>query len=176
MVGAFPLAKLGILVVKQISKPIANGLARRAKSSRLFREYVCIPVAQLFHWYDVKIRMKILKIGKISTIPKLDEERAIETGSQLLSEFIILSIASGMLIFEYRRQSEKEDQRQLMIEREKEDLSRQLMRLELAVDRQAAEIRNLNRWIVNLDETASKMATKENKPQNVSYSPDLHSL
>lgn len=79
-VGAFPLFKLGFLVVKQISKPIANALARRAKSSRIFREYVCIPVAQMFHWYDVKVRMRILNLGKVTTIPKLNEEKAIETG------------------------------------------------------------------------------------------------
>jgi len=55
-VGAFPLAKLGFLAVKQISKPIANAIAKRARGSRVFREYICIPVAQLFHWYDVKVR------------------------------------------------------------------------------------------------------------------------
>ena len=79
-VGAFPLAKLGFLVIKQISKPIANAIAKRARSSRVFRDYVCIPVAQLFHWYDVKVRMRILNLGKVTSIPKLDEKKAIETG------------------------------------------------------------------------------------------------
>ena len=89
VVGAFPLFKLGFLVVKQISKPIANSIAKRAKKSRIFREYLCIPTAQLFHWYDVQIRMKLLNLGKATTVPKLNEEKAIETGSQLLSEFIL---------------------------------------------------------------------------------------
>lgn len=55
--SAFPLAKLGFLVIKQVSKPIAQGFARRAKESRLFREYICIPIAQFYHWYDVKVRL-----------------------------------------------------------------------------------------------------------------------
>ena len=84
-IGAFPLAKLGFVLVKQISKPIANGIASRARKSKLFRDYVCIPVAQFFHWYDVKIRMRVLNVGKVSKVPKLDEKKAIETGAQVKS-------------------------------------------------------------------------------------------
>ena len=46
-IGAFPLAKLGFVLVKQISKPIANGIANRARKSKLFRNYICIPVISL---------------------------------------------------------------------------------------------------------------------------------
>lgn len=83
MVAAFPLAKLGVLVIKQISKPLANGIARRAKSSKFFRTYFCIPTAQVFHWMDVKVRMRILSMGKVTKVPKLDETKAIETGAQV---------------------------------------------------------------------------------------------
>ena len=86
-IGAFPLAKLGFVLVKQISKPIANGIANRARKSKLFRNYICIPVAQLFHWYDVKVRMRVLNLGKVSNVPKLDEKKAIETGSQVSTLF-----------------------------------------------------------------------------------------
>ena len=87
-IGAFPLAKLGFVLVKQISKPIANGIASRARKSKLFRNYICIPVAQFFHWYDVKIRMRVLNLGKVTSVPKLDEKKAIETGAQVISYFI----------------------------------------------------------------------------------------
>lgn len=46
VVGAFPAAKLGALLLKQISKPIANALKEQAKSSPVFRKYVCMPPAQ----------------------------------------------------------------------------------------------------------------------------------
>ena len=84
-IGAFPLVKLGILLVKQISKPIANGVASRAEKSKAFRNYVCIPIAQLFHLYDVKVRMRVLNLGKVSKekVPKLNEKKAIETGAQV---------------------------------------------------------------------------------------------
>lgn len=37
VIGAFPVAKLGVLAIKQISKPIANILKNRAKHSPFFR-------------------------------------------------------------------------------------------------------------------------------------------
>lgn len=46
VVGAFPAAKLGALLLKQISKPIANVVKTQAKSSPVFRKYVCMPPAQ----------------------------------------------------------------------------------------------------------------------------------
>lgn len=46
VVGAFPIAKLGALLVKQISKPIANAVKNKAKTSPVFRKYVCMPPAQ----------------------------------------------------------------------------------------------------------------------------------
>ena len=87
MVAAFPLAKLGVLVIKQVSKPLANAIAKRARSSRIFRDFICIPSAQLFHWADVKVRMRILNLGKVTKVPKLDEKKAIDTGSQVSKYF-----------------------------------------------------------------------------------------
>ena len=133
MVAAFPLAKLGVLLVKQVSKPIAAAVSRRAKKSPFFRNYVCIPVAQGFHLFDVKVRMRqgakfhkrekkstprlvfrILNLGKVTKVPKLNEDKAIEEGAQLLSEIVILSIAAGLVTFEYRRSSEKEEAKQVL--------------------------------------------------------------
>ena len=48
--------------------------------------------------------MRILNLGKVTKVPKLDEKRAIDIGVQLLSEFTIFVIAAGILMFEYNRQ------------------------------------------------------------------------
>lgn len=159
-VGAFPLAKLGLLLIKQISKPIANGIARRAKASRIFRTYVCIPTAQLFHWYDVKVRMRLLNLGKATVIPKLNEEKAIETGSQLLSEMIILGIASSVLIFEYNRSSEKEEAKQEQIEREKAYLLDKVENLEFTLEKQTVEIKELRRLTHHLSDEIYKKSLR----------------
>ena len=68
---AFPLAKLGFIVIKQVSKPLANAVAKRAKNSKIFRNYVVLPIAQFFHWADVKVRMRILNLGKVTKVPKV---------------------------------------------------------------------------------------------------------
>ena len=52
-------------------------------------------------------------MGKVTKVPKLNEEKAIEEGAQLLSEIVILSIAAGLVTYEYRRSSEKEDAKQV---------------------------------------------------------------
>ena len=67
MVGpvAFPLAKLGVLVVKQISKPLAKRIAGRAKKSKMFRDWVCVPLAQGFHFYEVKFKMNALNVANL---------------------------------------------------------------------------------------------------------------
>ena len=52
-------------------------------------------------------------MGKVTKVPKLNEDKAIEEGAQLLSEIVILSIAAGLVTFEYRRSSEKEEAKQV---------------------------------------------------------------
>jgi len=162
MVAAFPAAKLGFLLIKQISKPIANGIAGRARKSKLFREYICIPVAQFFHWYDVKVRMRVLNLGKVTSVPKLDEKKAIETGSQLLSEFILLAIGGGIVIFEYRRQSEKEEVKTQVIEQEKAEARDQVTNLELTVARQSVQIKELTRLTIAIRDDLQKVANATN--------------
>ena len=80
---AFPAAKLGVLVIKQITKPLANSIANRAVKSPFFRNYICIPTANFFHILDVKVRMRILNLGKVTKVKKLDEKKAIDTGAQV---------------------------------------------------------------------------------------------
>ena len=145
MVAAFPLANLGVLLVRQVSRPIAAGASRRAKKSPFFRDYICIPIAQGFHLFDVKVRMRILNLGKATQVPKLNEEKAIEQGAQLLSEIVILSIAAGLVVYEYRRSSEKEDVKEDAMEKEKFQLYQRMVTLESRMDRQGADIKQLQR-------------------------------
>lgn len=46
VVGAFPIAKLLYLGVRQLSKPVANQIKAAARTSEFFRNYVCLPPAQ----------------------------------------------------------------------------------------------------------------------------------
>lgn len=46
VVGAFPIAKLLYLGVRQLSKPVANRIKAGARRSEFFKNYVCLPPAQ----------------------------------------------------------------------------------------------------------------------------------
>lgn len=110
MVG-FPIAKLVTLVIKQVSKPLANVAKTRAKNSHFFRTYVLMPPAQFYHWCEVRMKMYVMNLGRSSqgsTIPRLSEEAAIELGANLLGEGVIFGIAVAILGYEVARQKEKE--------------------------------------------------------------------
>lgn len=155
-IGAFPLAKLGFVLIKQITKPIANSIAKRARASRIFRHYICLPPAQFFHWYDVKIRMRVLNLGKVSSVPKLDEKKAIETGAQLLSEGILVAVAAAIVIYEYNRSTQKEEEKQKQIEQEKTELKDRVQDLEFAVEKQSTQLKELTRLAIAIRDDLQK--------------------
>ncbi len=49
----FPVIKLGYLVVKQVSKPLANALKRKAKTSPFLKNYILVPPAQRKYLYII---------------------------------------------------------------------------------------------------------------------------
>eukprot|EP00088_Acartia_fossae_P021570 TRINITY_DN2297_c0_g1_i10.p1 TRINITY_DN2297_c0_g1~~TRINITY_DN2297_c0_g1_i10.p1 ORF type:complete len:250 (-),score=60.84 TRINITY_DN2297_c0_g1_i10:118-867(-) len=174
MVAAFPVAKLGFLLVKQVSKPIAKSIAARARNSKFFRTYVCIPVAQLFHWYEIRLKMRMLNIGgKVTKVPKLNEAKAIEQGSEILSEFIILSIAATILIYEYNRSKEKEEAKELAKEQETERIKNKIFELEFKQDKQTTQIRELSKLVIELKEHEHKRSLKRIFAAHPEVSPEI---
>ncbi|XP_025105182.1 putative OPA3-like protein CG13603 [Pomacea canaliculata] len=155
--GAFPLVKLGYLAVKQISKPLANVIKLRAKKHPFFRKYVCMPPAQIYHWMEVNVRMRMLGLGKAQSVERLSEEMAIELGAEMLGEFVIFSMAAVTVVLEYKRSSKKEA---LKEEKQKHDflmLQQKLQDLDLICMVQEAQIRELQR---SVDALASKSKKK----------------
>ncbi|XP_029036406.1 optic atrophy 3 protein homolog [Osmia lignaria lignaria] len=112
VVGVFPALKLGVLFVKQISKPLAKFLVNQAKNHPVFRTYFIIPPAQFYHWAEVKAKMYVMNLGKPTKVAKLNEAMAIELGANLMGEVIIFSVAGGCLILEYNRQVAKETKKE----------------------------------------------------------------
>lgn len=147
VVGAFPIAKLAALAFRQLSKPLANRIKSRAKKSPFFRTYVCMPPAQIYHWVEVNVKMRILNLGKPTDVPKLNEAMAIELGSELLGEVIIFVSAAATLVAEYVRQARNER----LKEQAKEDkhccLEREVEELRFLAEMHEAQIRHLSRVV-----------------------------
>ncbi|XP_018569016.1 putative OPA3-like protein CG13603 [Anoplophora glabripennis] len=195
VIGAFPAAKLGALLLKQISKPIANLVKEQAKSSPVFRKYVCMPPAQFYNWCEVKAKMWILNLGKPVNIPVLNEAMAIELGANLLGEGIIFTIAAGVLIAEYNRSSRKEATKEEMKKREVTEIQEAIKELYIQSEEQNAQIRELTRKLGHLDthlqnivrnskpstpnstqpkNTPRDLTSKDNIVQEICYYPDAN--
>lgn len=106
-IGAFPLIKLGALALRQISKPLANHLKNKAKTSDFVRNKICMPPAQFYHYLEVNVKARLLNLSKPKEVVKLNEQAAIELGSDLIGEIFMFTIAATTVIFEYNRQTKK---------------------------------------------------------------------
>ena len=147
---AFPVVKLGSLFVKQISSPIARRLVNGAKRSSLFRNWVCVPLGQLYHFYEVQLKLAALNIvtRKVTKVPKLSEEDAIELGSAILSEILILAVAVGIIVYEYTGSVlEKKEEEQLKKE-ERQKLKDKLYQLEFQLDQNNESINSIAKTFI----------------------------
>lgn len=102
VVGAFPMAKLFYLGIRQVSKPLANRIKDAARRSEFFKTYVCLPPAQLYHWVEMRTKMRIMGF-RGTAIKPLNEEAAAELGAELLGEATIFIVGGGCLVLEYWR-------------------------------------------------------------------------
>ena len=116
-------------------------------------------------------------MGKASSVPRLNEEKAIETGSQLLSEFILLSIGASLLVLEFLRQSEKEEAKLEKIEQEKAELNDRIGGLEITLERQRTELRELKRLAYAIEDKVSREGKpRVNPPANVEHRSSSESV
>lgn len=155
--GAFPAAKLGALLLRQVSKPIANFVKERAKQSPVFRSYVCMPPAQFYNWCEVKMKMYFMNLGTAGKVKPLSETMAIELGSNLLGEGIIFVVAAAILLIEYNRQVRKEQAKEDVRLQEQEDLTNAIRNLDLMSAQHSAELRRLTYLV---DDLISKVNSK----------------
>lgn len=150
VVGVFPALKLGVLFIKQISKPIAKLLVTQAKNHPVFRTYFIIPPAQFYHWAEVKAKMYVMNLGKPTKVAKLNEAMAIELGANLVGEMFIFSVAGGCLILEYNRQVAKETKKEEIRVQQVQKFTDDIQSLMETTRIQEAEIDYLNKTIVDI--------------------------
>ncbi|XP_069017584.1 optic atrophy 3 protein homolog [Embiotoca jacksoni] len=147
VVGAFPIAKLLYLGVRQMSKPVANRIKAGARRSEFFKTYVCLPPAQIYHWVEMRTKMRIMGF-RGSSIKPLNEEAAAELGAELLGEAIIFLIGGGCMVLEYSRQAtnarRKEEEQNETIT----SLQTQIGELTLTTETLDAQLREVHRQLL----------------------------
>ncbi|XP_020835451.2 optic atrophy 3 protein [Phascolarctos cinereus] len=161
VVGAFPMAKLLYLGVRQLSKPLAQRIKEGARRSQFFRTYICLPPAQLYHWVEMRTKMRILGFRGV-TIKPLNEEAAAELGAELLGEATIFLVGGTCLVLEYLRHSsqtrrKEEEQREVL-----ESFQQELNILTLNVEILQTQQREVSRHLGTIDELQTQVkALKE---------------
>ncbi|CAN9511641.1 unnamed protein product [Ophioblennius macclurei] len=149
VVGAFPIAKLLYLGVRQMSKPVANRIKAGAKRSPFFRTYVCLPPAQIYHWIEMRTKMHIMGFRGLAIKP-LNEEAAAELGAELLGEAIIFLIGGGCMVLEYSRQAANSRRKEEEQNETIASLQTQIGELELKTETLDAQLRELNRQLLSI--------------------------
>uniref|UniRef100_A0A8C4QC20 Outer mitochondrial membrane lipid metabolism regulator OPA3 n=1 Tax=Eptatretus burgeri TaxID=7764 RepID=A0A8C4QC20_EPTBU len=139
---AFPLIKLIILGIRQVSKPMANRISSRARTNHFWRRF-CIPPAQCdYHWVDIKFKMHLLGFS-VRHVQPLQEDEAAELGSRILSEFFVFLVAGGCLYVEYVRQSESSHKKLQEEQQRFSDLQDRLSHLQGILEESQKDIQQL---------------------------------
>ncbi|XP_030370849.1 putative OPA3-like protein CG13603 [Scaptodrosophila lebanonensis] len=151
VVGAFPIAKLGMLTVRHISKPVSNLIKRSARSNQFVKNFVCTPPAQLYNWLEVRGKMLMLRMKQPKRVPPLNDAMAIEVGGDILGELIIFIIGVSLIMLEFSRQARNERKKQNDEIEEKEELRRQIAKMKIRICQQAKEIKKLKEKLGSIE-------------------------
>ena len=144
VIGSFPLVRLLFQVVYRIARPFANELVLKAQNNTIIREYVFIPLGRTIHWMDIKVRVRMLNLGKLNLVPKIDDQKAIDLGAQLLLEIIVLIIFSLIVIYQYNESVEKEEKKDLKRKKDLEEVTENINQIEFNVNKNKTHINELN--------------------------------
>lgn len=121
-----PVAKLGTLLLKTMSKPIATRLKTEASRHPKFRQLI-INLAQANHRISTNIQRRVYGHSTSVEIRPLNEEKAVQAAADLIGELFVFSVAGVAVIFEVQRsarsEARKEEARKKEIEaiRQKEE-------------------------------------------------------
>lgn len=143
VVGVFPLAKLALLAIKHISKPIGNLIKQTAKKNKSFKTLVVAPPARLYHVIDVRSKMWMLGLGQPRLIPPLTDAMTIQMGGDILGEMVIFIIGATLIVGEFKRQAKNDRLKHEKHKMHREKLEERIGDLTNKVARQTKEINQL---------------------------------
>ena len=115
-----PLFKLFSLLLKLFSRPIANNFKNAIKMQpehHPFLRAMLVGLGQKYHVFMVRIQRQSMKMaGANSYIKPLTEDKAIETGAELIGEMIAYGVLIGFGVYELikmQRENKRKEAAQL---------------------------------------------------------------
>ena len=73
-----------------------------------------------------------------------------------MSEFILVAVASAIVIYEYNRSAQKEEEKQYKIEQEKREIQERIQDLEFTVEKQSTQLKELTRLAIAIRDDLQK--------------------
>ncbi|CAL9113007.1 unnamed protein product [Musa textilis] len=136
-----PVVKLGSLVLRTLSKPIASRLKQQTGNYPRFREYI-IGLAQANHRFTTTIQRRLYGQATDVKIRPLNEEKAVQAAADLIGELFVFSVVAGAaIIFEVQRsarsEARKEESRRQELEamkQKEQELAKELELLKVKLD------------------------------------------
>ncbi|URD93085.1 Optic atrophy 3 protein (OPA3) [Musa troglodytarum] len=135
-----PVVKLGSLVLRTLSKPIASRLKQQTGNYPRFREYI-IGLAQANHRFTTTIQRRLYGQATDVKIRPLNEEKAVQAAADLIGELFVFSVAGAAIIFEVQRsarsEARKEESRRQELEamkQKEQELAKELELLKVKLD------------------------------------------
>ncbi|CAN0853262.1 OPA3-like protein [Linum grandiflorum] len=117
-----PLLKLGTLVVKTLSKPLAAKLKQQAAYHPKFRQII-VEVAQMNHRISTRMQRRIYSHATDVAIRPLDEEKAVQAAVDLIGELFVFTVAGAVVVFEVQRSAKSEARKEAARKQDLEVLS-----------------------------------------------------
>lgn len=105
MVLPLPMIKLGGLIVRTLTKPLAKVVKTRSKIDPTLTN-ICNHLGQTQHRWLIRFHMGYRGVSNY-VIKDLPADQAVEKGAELVGELIIFSVAVGVASFEYQRSNQQ---------------------------------------------------------------------
>ncbi|XP_017143901.1 putative OPA3-like protein CG43998 [Drosophila miranda] len=143
VIGTFPIGKVFIFTMKQISKPVSNLLKSYARHHPFFRRIVCIPPGQVYNNLEVRLKLHLLKLKQPKRVPPLTPAMATRIGADILGEVIVTSIGVFLLYYEVTRNRLKNEKKHEKHREQRMLLDQRIGSLNTNIDRNENEIRKI---------------------------------
>ncbi|XP_017008890.2 putative OPA3-like protein CG43998 [Drosophila takahashii] len=143
VIGSFPVGKLLIFGMKRVSKPFGDLLMWMGKHHPFIRHYVIIPPAQLYNTFEVRSKLRMLRLKQPRQIPRLSPPIATRLGADMLSEAFVFGIGLGFIYYEVSKTYKKNQKQNQEIEDQRKALDKRVDCISADVEQQEKEIK----WI-----------------------------
>lgn len=148
--------KLGALVIRQVTRPVANVLKAQAKQHDSFKR-ICISLAQRMHRADVILRSRLTPSNFSKKIRPLNEEKAVENGATLFSEMFVFGVTGSVVVWETLRQRTKELNRRGQVSQDISFLQSEIEELRSLIEIQNEILKKLTRDKQQLAQKSKKV-------------------